>query len=74
MLISLAEAIFQIFFFFHKSVLLNTLYVRVLVKKNIEPMKCSKKRFGQNLLNPQMFIFPKIYILELGGFDPTAEI
>ena len=37
---------------FHKSVLLNTLYVCMLFKNNTEPMKCSIKRFCQNLLTP----------------------
>ena len=37
-------------------------------------MKSSKKPFGQNLLTPLELIFPKMNILELGGFGPTAEI
>ena len=51
--------------FFHKYVLWNTLYICVLVKKNIEPMKSSKNRFGQNLLTPtpifhQTNVLPRI--------------
>ena len=37
-------------------------------------MKSSKKCLGQNLLTPFELIFPKMNILELGGFGLTAEI